>query len=452
MDIKTSIVCIAFTTLAVSYGWGMRGSLIGGEKGAMLPGAFAGLILGWFSGLGAIGTAAAGLMGMTFGGTETYGETIGFVLHKENPRKGYTGLALKGALWFAICGGFIGIELSYGVYSHSDIYIFCLLIPLMQIIGSRIINTPYNPEKGKYPKLYFSKTRREEWGGNVFMLLSMMIMAGLRGDVLTLILIAGGLVFGAIGWLVAMRAYVAAVTPMKNGKYLFGKLYHKGVIDGWKLMEFILGAFGGFGLSLAFCLGYSYVEIYKERASYGGVEFANEYVSGWLPVFCFVCLAGIISVNLISFICDKKGKEVNSLWLDRIERVYYNVIPMMFVLAGAISPAKFMTGFMLIFVIVNKLLFDRFKNVNFVTVIISVAVCIVSFVLMMGKGNNEFEVMLAGTLPYLAAEIIWILSKSGRKGRSIKDAFTKTAFATVFPAFAVMSIALIIVSYKIFGF
>lgn len=450
MTFGNAIVFIAVTTLAVSYGWGMRGSLIGGEKGAMLPGAFAGLMLGWFSGLDAIGAAAAGLMGMTFGGTETYGETIGFVLHKENPRKGYTGLALKGALWFAICGGFIGISLSYGVYSNTDIYIFCLLIPLIQIVGSRVINTPYNPEKGKYPVLYFSKTRREEWGGNVFMLLSMMIMAGLRGDCLTLILIAGGLISGATGWLVGMKAFVATVFPLKNGKYLFGRLYHKGVIDGWKFMEFVLGAFGGFGLSLALCIGYDYVEIYKERSSYNGVEFANEYVSGWIPVFCFICLAGIISVNLVSFICDKKGKEVNSLWLDRIERVYYNVIPMMFVLAGAM--AKFMAGFMLIFVIVNKLLFDRFKKVNFITVIISVAVCVVSFVLMMGKGNNEFKVILAGTLPYLAGEIIWILSKSGRNGKSIKEAFTKTAFATVFPAFAVMSAALILVSYKIFGF
>lgn len=30
---------LAFSAVSVSYGWGMRGTIIGGEKGAMLPGA-----------------------------------------------------------------------------------------------------------------------------------------------------------------------------------------------------------------------------------------------------------------------------------------------------------------------------------------------------------------------------------------------------------------------------
>ncbi|MEE1011418.1 MAG: hypothetical protein U0L11_05205, partial [Acutalibacteraceae bacterium] len=61
------MLCIVFTTLVASYGWGMRGAVIGGEKGAMLPGVFIALVLAWFSG-GAIRenfviVAAAGLMG-----------------------------------------------------------------------------------------------------------------------------------------------------------------------------------------------------------------------------------------------------------------------------------------------------------------------------------------------------------------------------------------------------
>ncbi len=46
MSLSDMILCVFLTTLAASYGWGMRGSLIGGEKGAMLPGALIGLILG----------------------------------------------------------------------------------------------------------------------------------------------------------------------------------------------------------------------------------------------------------------------------------------------------------------------------------------------------------------------------------------------------------------------
>jgi hypothetical protein len=252
----------------------------------------------------AVTAAAAGLMGMTFGGTETYGETIGFVLHRGrddyNPVKGYIGLAFKGALWFSVCGAFLGISLSYGVYHYSEIFDFCLLIPVMQIVGQLIFNRPYKPEKNKFPKIYFSKTRREEWGGNLLMLAALVFFAVCHGDYFTLILIAGGFVFGAIGWLVGMRAFVATVFPLKNGRYLFGKAYHKGIIDGWKIMEFILGAFGGFGLSLAFCLGYDYVEIYQDRISLDGVEFANEYLSDWIPIICIACVVGIVVSVVIS--------------------------------------------------------------------------------------------------------------------------------------------------------
>ncbi len=395
-------------------------------------------------------------MGMTFGGTETYGETIGFVLHRGrddyNPVRGYIGLAFKGALWFSVCGAFLGISLSYGVYEHSEIYLFCLLIPLMQIAGQLVFNRPYNPEKNKFPKIYFSKTRREEWGGNLLMLTALVIMAFIKEDYFTLILIAGGFIFGGIGWHVAMRAYVAAVFPLKNGKYLFGKLYHKGLIDGWKLMEFILGAFGGFGLSLAFCLGYGYVEIYNDRASLDGPKgIYDEYLQGWIPVILVACVIGIVAVNLISFICDKKGKEVNSYILDHMERPFYNVIPMMFVLVGAAG--GFVTVFMLVFVVVNKLIFDRFKKVNLISILIGIGVCAATIMSFSGRigGVKSFDVVLAGTVPYIAGEIIWILSKEGRHGKSLKDAITKTPFATVFPTFVIMSAFLLISLLKIFN-
>ena len=457
MRVSDAIICILFTAFAASYGWGMRGSLIGGEKGAMLPGALIGLILGKFSGYGmAVTAAAAGLMGMTFGGTETYGETIGFVLHRRredyNPVKGYIGLAFKGALWFSVCGAFLGISHSYAVYHYSEIFDFCLLIPVMQIVGQLIFNRPYKPEKNKFPKIYFSKTRREEWGGNLLMLVALVIFAICHGDYFTLILIAGGFTFGAIGWLVAMRAYVAAVFPLKNGKYLFGRLYHKGLIDGWKLMEFILGAFGGFGLSLAYCLGYSYVEIYQDRASLDGPKFIDdEYLMDWIPVILVACVIGIVAVNLISFICDKKGKEVNSYVLDHIERPLYNVIPMMFVLAGAAE--EFVTVFMLVFVVVNKLIFDRFKKVNLISILIGAGVCVATFMFFAGGigGVRPIDVVLVSTIPYLAGEIIWILSKQGRHGKPLKDVLTKTSFATVFPTFVIMSALIIFSFYKIFG-
>ena len=44
------IIFVVFSGIAVSYGWGMRGTIIGGEKGAMLPGALIGLFMALFSG------------------------------------------------------------------------------------------------------------------------------------------------------------------------------------------------------------------------------------------------------------------------------------------------------------------------------------------------------------------------------------------------------------------
>lgn len=458
MNFADSIICILFSTLAVSYAWGMRGTVIGGEKGAMLPGALIGLILAWFSG-GAIREnwwfiAAAGLMGMTYGGTEPYGETIGMVLHRGKadyrPIKGYTGLAFKGALWFSICGGFIAISFSYGVYSTADIAVFCLLIPLVQQIGYWIFNTPYDKKNGRYPKIFFSLTRREEWGSNFALLIAMITMAIIRNDSLALLMIAFGFLFGAFGWVVAMKCYVLSVFPLTNGKYIFGKLYHNNRIDGWKIMEFVLGAFGGFGLSLSFCIGYEYIDVYKTRAAIDGVKFFNERISEIAPFVCVLCAVGIFAVNLFAHICDKKNKSFNSYVLDRIERIFYCVIPMIFVLRGEQYSSKFMTGFMLLFVLIIKLLFDRFKKVNAFTLLISFAACALSYFILVLNGITPLKIIIAGTVPYLVGELLCTVVRAKNEGISLKDKLIGTPFITVYPCLVIQSIIIIFVSWKIF--
>ncbi len=457
MDMQTALIFVLFTVLCASYGWGMRGAVIGGEKGAMLPGALIGLAFGWFSGYGILSTAAAGLMGMTFGGIEPYGETIGFVLHRGkddyNPKRGYIGLAFKGALWFAVCGAFLGIALSRGIYSNRDIVIFCLLIPVMQILGQLIFNRPYNKNENKFPKIYFSKTRREEWGGNLLMLIAIVIMAVVKADCFTLMLVAGGLIFGAIGWLVGMKAFVIALFPMKNGKYFFGKLCEKGVIDGWKLMEFLLGAFGGLGLALAYLFGYDYVEGYRMISRVEGIQFVDEWVSEIAPIICVLCVAGILAVNLICFICDKKGKKVNSYLFDFIERPFYNVIPMILVLIGETFSAKFMTAFMLIFVCAVKCVLDRFEKSKLLIVgqFVSAVVCGLAFVYCFADYCSPLVVVICGIVPYMIAELVWAVWENKQKGKDAKYLMNSTAFATVYPCFAVMCVMIAVASIKIFA-
>lgn len=465
MELSNAIVCILFSTLAVSYAWGMRGTVIGGEKGAMLPGAFAGLILAWFSG-GAIRenwwfVAAAGLMGMTFGGTEPYGETIGMVLHRGRadyrPIKGYFGLALKGALWFSICGGFIALSfacMSGKIYSAVDIAVFCLLIPLLQQIGYRVFNCPYNKEKGIYPKIFYSLTRREEWGSNLSLLIAISAMAVIRNDDFTLAMICGGFFFGAIGWLVAMKLYVLSVFPLKNGKYIFEKLFHKNLIDGWKIMEFALGAFGGFGLSFAFCVNYRYVAEYNAVISRVGrwnpilsAEFLMPYVAALLAVL-------IIAVNMYWLVAERKGKKVNCFICDQIERPLYNLIPMLFVLLGSEFMARSMTVFMLVFVCLLKCVFDRFDYLKSLPVwqvlAFLTAAAVFAGDIKIG-GYSPFWLIIAGTLPYLAAELLHALSQKMRRGRSVSQVLTKTSFATVYPCLVIQSAIIIFASWKIFG-
>lgn len=458
------IICILFTTLAASYAWGMRGTVIGGEKGAMLPGAFIGLLLAWFSG-GAIREnfwipAAAGLMGMTFGGTEPYGETIGMVLHRGrpdyNPKKGFFGLAFKGALWFSICGGFIAISLasmSNSIYSTRDLLVFMLFVPFVQQIGYRIFNQPYDKEKGIYPRIFYSLTRREEWGSNLALLIAMIAFAVIKGDDFTLAMIAGGFFFGAIGWFVAMKFYEISAFPMKNGKYILGKLSEKGFVDGWKIMEFTLGAIGGFGLALTYCVRFEFVEKYNEAIALNGIRTLPETLEKFIPLICIVFTFGIVGVNLYAMICEIKGRKINSFSCDITERFFYNLLPMACVLLGSQFAAIYSTVFMLVFVLAVKCVFDRFPESKLLPLaaVVLTAVCSVAFAgCFYPEYCTPFNIILIGTIPYLITELICVVWKAPRNSRKISDVILKTPFATVYPFMVLQSILIIFISLKIF--
>ena len=398
---------------------------------------------------------------MTFGGIEPYGETIGMVLHRGRadymPIKGYAGLAVKGALWFSVCGGFIAFAfsaMSGSVYSVSDIVIFCLLIVPIQQIGYRIFNKPYDKEKGIHPQIYYSITRREEWGSNLTLLFALLAMSIIRSDGLMLTMISCGLVSGAVGWIIAIRAYECSYFPSEDGRFLFDKLYRKGVFDGWKLMEFILGAAGGLGLSAGFCTQYEVIEEYNRIIAQNGRFIPLAAAEKYMPFAAGALAAAVVAVNAYQFICGRKGKKVNSFVCDQIERPLYNVIPMLLVLLGSLSVARTMTVFMLVLVCAIKCGYDRFEKSKpaYLIQFILLAGCAAVFAAdIVTGGFKPFVVMLAGTAPYLIAEFVCSVYESRCKQIPLKQTLTKTAFATVYPCFIVMSVIILIVSYKIFG-
>ncbi len=464
MSISDMIICILFTTFAASYAWGMRGTVIGGEKGAMLPGAFIGIILAWFSDGAIRGNfwipAAAGLMGMTFGGTEPYGETIGMVLHRGrpdyNPIKGYFGLAFKGSLWFSICGGFIAISLasmSNSVYSTVDLVVFMLLVPVVQMVGYSIFNKPYDKEKGIYPRIFYSVTRREEWGSNFALLIAMISLAVIKGDDFTLAMIAGGFIFGAVGWFVAMKFYELSAFPMKSGKYILGKLSEKHLVDGWKIMEFTLGAIGGFGLAVTYCVRFEFVEKYNNLIALNGIRSLPGTAERSVPFLCVALALGIVMINFYALMSEKKGKQINSFVCDLIERPLYNVVPMILVLIGSQFAAKYSTFFMLVFVLAVKCVFDRFPESKLLPLaaVILTAVCSVALAgCFYPEYCSPFNIIIIGTLPYLITELICVIWKSARNGKPISDVLFKTSFITVYPFMIVQSIIIIILSLNFF--
>lgn len=420
MTLTKAILCCLFTSFAVHYGWKMRGTVIGGEKGAMVPGMFCGLSLALFAG-GEIGSyfcipAAAGLIGMSYGGIEPYGDNIAWIMDKHevepNPKKGYGGLALKGALWFSIAGGYMGMSFSAmgGKYSVKDILIFIALVFILQSIGYGVFNQPYDKEKGIHPKIYLTYESRDEWGSNVGVLTAIIIIAVINRDFTALRMTVCGLFFGAVGWLIAMRLYYYTENPMKNGKYLLGVLSRKKLCGGWGNMEYCLGSFGGLGIALGFVLSGSDISDIQKKIEADGIF--SPWANQDFAVICAFILffAVLLFINVFEYELDKKGKKYNSFIMDCIERPFFNTIPFIFILMCSLPAAKLMTAFMALYVLFLKNMSDRFKpgKARNIFIIVSVPVLVASFVLtLVTSGPSPLLIFISGGIPYVILEIVW---------------------------------------------
>ena len=192
---------ILLPAVAGGMGWGIRGQY-GHETGAMIAGVLvastiAVLFLQQRSSLVAARFIALTAIGFSFGGSMTYGQTVGLTQNSEVIGNwtalswGLLGLFIKGGIWIGLAGAFLGIGLSRQKYRPFESSLLLLAMMAAQILGVATLNRPYEPPEqidvsnlqtldGALPTIYFSehpdwypgkadlKPRREGWGGLLF--------------------------------------------------------------------------------------------------------------------------------------------------------------------------------------------------------------------------------------------------------------------------------------------
>ena len=469
---------IFFTLLAAvagSYTWGMRGTILGGEKGAMLPGAALGLILAFATGHAAVTSAyyvlaAAGASAMFFGGAHTYGQTIGMSYDRENKKrrlKGRLGLTIKGAAWFGIYGGIISVCLGAmaGRYSILELCVFTALLPVSKWLGFFILNWPQRPSLGKFPKFYFSEGRFEIWGGMLFVNLMIIIFAVVKREWFPVIMTLAGLLSGGAGFFVGNLFQTSTPSEGINGKFLLGKLQKNGFVSSWKFMEFTLGALGGLGTTLCFCLCFKkYVAAYIDDISMlDGVW--SPLSKGTQDILLYVWLA-VVALYAVRFVLPAARKPVvNKIMAESDEFLIWPVyayIPLLLAFLGVARGAKVTSIFIILWVLAEEITFtprraERYRHYKALCLILcGVSAAVLAFQLMSGGTVPAMLTWLLYCLSYEAVEVYEVFEPSGlkklaaEKGGMAKALLSKGGTLTVRAYSALCIIVMIIMGARIF--
>jgi len=266
---------MATTAMAGGMGWGIRGQY-GHETGAMIAGVLVSLILVFLfcpnnNSIHVIRAAALGTIAMGFGGSMTYGQTIG--LTHDTPlignwaslRWGMIGLAIKGGVWIGFFGFFLGLGLGGKRYRSFEIFLLVIGMLTAVVVGWCLFNSPHDPENKRLPLLYFSdhwkwepgvelKYRPEIWGGLWCALILGIIYATLaKKDIMARNLALWGVLGGVLGFPIGQTLQAAnAWNPEFFRQSLIGPFTQK--FNWWNIMETtfgtVMGAILGLGLWL----------------------------------------------------------------------------------------------------------------------------------------------------------------------------------------------------------
>ncbi len=218
--------------LAGGMGWGIRGQY-GHETGAMIAGLLVSLVLVFLlcpqaALLPAARAVAFGTIAMGFGGSMTYGQTIGLTQNApvignwDALRWGMLGLAIKGGIWIGFAGLFLGMGLGGIRYRSREVLLLMAGMLALYGAGLWVLNRPFDPANKILPRIYFSadwrwqpgaelKPRPEYWGGLLFAFFGAWLWTGwVRRDRLARNLALWGVV-GGLGFPIgqSLQAYHA---------------------------------------------------------------------------------------------------------------------------------------------------------------------------------------------------------------------------------------------------
>jgi hypothetical protein len=272
---------VLFAALAGGMGWGIRGQY-GHETGAMIAGLLVSLTLIFLlcprTNRETVFRAAAwGTFAMGFGGTMTYGQTLGLthdpdlIGNAEAWRWGMTGCAVKGGIWIGLAGVFLGMGLGGVRYKPLEILMLMLAMVGAYFMGSALLNEPFNPAAKELPALYFSDAwhwepredltpRREYWGGLLFALATAVLYSRFaRKDGLALHMAIWGVIGGAIGFPLgqSLQSYHAWHREAFTAGFWAQLDPH---MNWWNMMEITFGATMGAFLGLGLWLNRAKIE------------------------------------------------------------------------------------------------------------------------------------------------------------------------------------------------
>lgn len=244
-------------------GWGIRGQY-GHQTGAMIAGVLVGLVyvlhvIPRRSSL--VGARAVALLtlGISVGGSMTYGQTLGLtqdaalIGNWHALSWGLLGVFLKGGVWIGLGGLLLGIALGPIRYPPAELALMLMFAIFARFAGLALLNEPFDPASQELPWIYFSadwywqphvelKPRRELWGGLWLALVSLSIYVRVvRQDRLAFRLACWATMAGGVGF--ALGQGIQAFHAWNQTWFQTGPLATiEPFMNWWNMMEISFGA------------------------------------------------------------------------------------------------------------------------------------------------------------------------------------------------------------------